>query len=333
MSSNNKRFFCLGLLVIVCFIHVPTYNETFDSIIVFNSTKTRILKSDDVCGENPLDYIQMVIPTFETKKSNRTSECIITAFDRSHEAEASSMIISMTTDCYHARMLIYDFGISSEYKRVFTMNNGIELMEAPQEIPHFARIFERSNKGFKPFVIADAISRGCEIAYWADASTRSKGLCTHGTLSESTLSLMYMNLSNREYTHPAMYRFFTIPRADDDSMQFESGNILLNASYPFALDVLCRWLYCCLHKQCVLPDGAFIKPFFYRPVLFNGFKYILHRDDQSALNLALLDAKAFRKVQPHIGRLNTRVRGHATDVMSVHEFYDRIKNVQTLYNF
>lgn len=139
---------------------------------------------------------------------------------------------------------------------------------------------------------------------------------------------MYINLSNREYTHPAMYRFFTMPRADDDSMQFESGNILFNTSYPFSLDVLCRWLYCCLQKQCVLPDGAFIKPFIYIPVIFNGFTYKVHRDDQSALNLALLDARAFRTVKPHIGRLNTRVRGHAKDVMSSRDLHDKLGTVQ-----
>lgn len=172
MSANKKRVLCLGLLIFVSFIHTPIYNETFNNTITFNGTNTLILKADDVCGSNPLDYIRMIIPTFKTEKFNRTTECIITAFDRSHEAEASSMIISMTTDCYHARMLIYNFGISNEYKRVFTMNSGIELIAAPQGIPDFARTFQRHNKGFKPFVITDAISRGCETAYWADPSIK-----------------------------------------------------------------------------------------------------------------------------------------------------------------
>ena len=312
------------------FIYTPVYNETFKDTIIFNGSTTHIDKADNICGETPLNYIRSIIPEFRTKKINRTAECIITAFDRSHEAEASSMIISMTQDCYRARLLIYDFGISNEYTSVFVANHYIELISVPQVIPDFARTFERHNKGFKPFVIADAIARGCETVYWADASTRSNGLCTNGVLFEKKISLMYMNLSNREYTHPAMYRFFTTTRADDDSMQFESGNILFNTSYTFSLDILCRWMYCCMQKQCVLPDGALIKPFFYIPVIFNGFKYRVHRDDQSALNLALLDAIKFRNMTTDIGMLNARVRGHATDVMSSHELSDMLGTVQKL---
>jgi len=303
--------------------------RSFKRARLSNETST-FEKADRICGADPAAYIRVVLPRFQAKgSSSKSSQCIISAFDESHEKEGFQMIFSMKSSCRSARMLVYDMGMSQQASRLLGTECHVELLEPPSVMPEFARKFERHNKGFKPLVIADAISRGCLTGYWADTSTRAKTICADGNLREAAISLYRFDngvFPNSGMTHPGMYKFFTISQANDAVEQLESGNIMFNASYPLWQDVLCRWLYCCMHKECVLPDGAIIigEPPRER---IDGITYHAHRDDQSALNLALIDSIQFRRLnltnfQYHLPNtyynfLNSRVSSHITSGINV----------------
>ena len=285
------------------------------------------MKADAVCGANPLTYISMVSPPFQVNAPRaRSTKCVITAFDQSHERQAMQMILSMVSSCRRSRLLVYDFGMTRKTKDLLRTGNILELLEPPAVMPDYARSFERYNKGFKPLIVADAISRGCRIAFWADASTRSNGICVDGDLEdEFTISLSHGVTSNREFTHPGMYAFFSTARSSDIGEQFQSGNIRFNASFPLWNDILCRWLYCCMHRQCVLPDGAMIRGDSSEKVV-DGLPYRLHRDDQSAFNLAILDTVAYRKITSNFNFLDSKVLSHVETQASGEEEKE-LKNV------
>ncbi len=71
------------------------------------------------------------------------------------------MMMSLKPHCHRARFLIYNLGVSKSVRDVLETASFVELIDPPAAMPDFARKFDRHNKGFKPIVIADAISRGC----------------------------------------------------------------------------------------------------------------------------------------------------------------------------
>ncbi len=102
-----------------------------------------------------------------------------------------------------------------------------------------------------------------------------------------------------------------------------------NASFPLWNDILCRWLYCCMEKQCVLPDGARIKAP-RKDTKMDGFLYRLHHHDQSALNLALDDSVRFSKSKYQIKSLHGRVRvrrGDKGPLNVMHKWLNRTQAV------
>ena len=248
------------------------------------------------CRENPLRYLKSVFHDHQPAKRSGP-QCIITGFDESHEEEGMLMIFSMLAACNRTRFLVYDMGMSQHALQVLSIKFRIEVYEPPPQMPGYALRFERGNKAFKPIVIADAVvSKGCARGFWGDSSVRHVSLCQDGSLPLKPLSLHWgghdgvnaLTGPNQEYTHPGTYEYFLTERSDNEHIQWESGLILFDMSIPLWRGVLCRFLYCALHKPCILPHDAMVHK--RQDMLVDGIMYRAHRDDQSVLNLALLDA-------------------------------------------
>jgi hypothetical protein len=162
-------------------------------------------------------------------------------------------------------------------------------------------------------VIADAIiAKGCTKGFWGDASARHTKLCRDGELPNRPLSLSAVSIENkqknREWTHPGTYEYFLTKRSDDEHKQMEANGILFDMSITIWPGVLCRWLYCALRKACILPDGAIIKRDFSQPTKIDGITHWAHRDDQSVLNLAIIDSVKVSGSDYSVGSLDDLIR-------------------------
>ena len=263
---------------------------------------------------NPLSYLNSVFGQAHATRSTLDSSCIITGFDESHEDEGMLMVLGMLTACHKTRFLIYNMGMSQEALQLLSIKFTIEIYDPPVQMPDYARRFERGNKSFKPIVIADAILvQGCTRGLWGDSSVRHKSLCHNGTLpSLHPLSLHWGGQdgihnytgANHEYTHPDTYQYFLTERSENKHLQFETNLVVFDMALPLWEDILCRWLYCALHKQCILPDGAIINALLSKWKEIDKVIYKVHRDDQSALNLALVDAVRISGSNFNVGKLN-----------------------------
>lgn len=284
----------LEVLVEVGVQRVAHYIKKAKSHSVKESNAAKMMS--DTCA-TPMKYLQTIFESETHIPAN--SSCIITGFDKTHEDEGMLMLLQMLDACYKTRLLVYDMGMTKHALDVISVNEIIEIYTPPVIMPTFAKQFERGSTAFKPIVITDAImTKGCIAGLWGDASTRHKKLCVSGNLPRLALSLHrfpdFPN-PNQEWTHPNMYDYFQTLREDDTGLQFEANNILFDMQTSFWPSVLCRWLYCALQKSCILPDGAFIKQ--RKDVKINGIMYRAHRDDQSALNLAITDTLTNTKIQ------------------------------------
>ena len=214
------------------------------------------------------------------------------------------MVFSMRRACGRAKIFVVDLGLSKKYLNILTRSK-VEIVSPPYAMPEYLRKFERGSTGFKPFIIA-SVMRRCDTVLYVDASIRPNSnstspdqiiLCPDGDLRpEMDFSLLLSRHSNREWTHPQMYTFFSFPRALDTSFQFQGGALKFNSSSRLWNDILCRWLFCAMHKPCLLPHNATLRGSPGVNAVVGGLPYRLHRDDQSALNLALQDALMFRGI-------------------------------------
>ena len=254
-------------------------------------------RMSELCIDPP-SYLQSVFQTSESLSSENQSmhadsSCIITGFDKSHEKEGMLMVLKTVKACYNTRLLVYDMGMTASALTTLSTKGVVEIYNSPSIMPEFASQFERGSTAFKPLVIADAImTKGCSRGLWGDASVRPRNhLCQSGNLPRFPVSLHRRpqkgQLFNREWTHPDTYKYFLTSRQADHTEQWEANTILFDMSTPIWPGVLCRWLYCALHELCILPDGAIMKGKI--PNNRKKIDGVLHNDDQSALNLALLD--------------------------------------------
>ncbi len=226
----------------------------------------------------------------------------------------------MLTACHNTRFLVYNMGMSQRALEILSIKFVIEVYDPPPQMPDFALRFERGSTAFKAVVIADAfISQGCTRGFWGDASIRHARLCQNGTLPSRPLSMYWGGSDglhthtgpNHEYTHPDTYRYFLTERSDNKHIQWEATTILFDSSIPLWPGVLCRYLYCALHAQCILPDGAVIRTELVKEFkAIDGIIYKVHRDDQSVLNLAILDTVRVSGADYLLGKLNYCVTIH-----------------------
>lgn len=122
---------------------------------------------------------------------------------------------------------------------------------------------------------------------------------------QSNDSMLDINLYKKpfrqvNYTHPQMYRWFSRSESNCTLKQYQGGSILFRQNSALWQKVFSLWKKCAQFKQCMLPDGALIK------TRNPPGGYIAHRDDQSALNFALVSVvgeeafDGFDTLKPHI---------------------------------
>jgi len=161
-------------------------------------------------------------------------------------------------------------------------------------LPAFSYTFERKQAGFKPMVLRHLHATGqfdaCRSVWYLDASIRFHGdpfqAEPHPKHGLSVVAIPYLSA---EFTHPGMYPFFGLKRSEDRVYQFQSGSLLFDPRSPTWQAILDKWLQCCVNMQCIMPPGS-TRSYTNAVPEDDPTGVILraHRDDQSALNLAVL---------------------------------------------
>jgi hypothetical protein len=155
------------------------------------------------------------------------------------------------------------------------------------------KLFLGNNKGFKPIALQWLSLMNefsdCEV-FWADSSIRFRKNILSRLFATSGLALVHATAGekapNAEWTDPGMYSWFGLDRRNDTSLQYQSGSIFFNPRSKVWSSVLSSWSLFAQTLKCIMPPGASLQIDRNRSV--DGLRYWAHRDDQSALNLAIL---------------------------------------------
>lgn len=233
----------------------------------------------------------------------RNSGCVVTGIDESHAQEAHGMILSASKVVPAWKTYVYDLGL--HFKTVQYLQQIAEVLPAPISMPEWALQFERGTTSFKPWILEDFSRKiECPLVMYADSSIRY--MTSFGEFVLSKHAVLDVNLYNihaaqRLWTHPQMYQWFSRSPSNCTLRQYQGGSILFRPDSTLWKQVLALWRKCAQFKRCMLPDGAQIKK--QNP---NGSSHLAHRDDQSALNFALVLAvgddafKNFDTLKKHI---------------------------------
>ena len=212
------------------------------------------------------------------------SGCIVTGFNEGHATEAHAMILSASKVLPSWKIFVYDLGLHLTTQR--QLQKLVEVRLPPTTIPEWALSFERGTTSFKAWILEHLASTDvCNLTMYADTSIRFQTSFADFVQSNDTLlDINLFQISGRQvnWTHPQMYKWFSRLESDCTLRQYQGGSILFRQNSKLWKDVFTLWKKCSQFKQCMLPDDALIK----KRNAVGG--YIAHRDDQSALNFALV---------------------------------------------
>jgi len=166
-------------------------------------------------------------------------------------------------------------------------------------MPRHALNFEPMNTGFKAIAMEHMLKHdyfdSCHVVWWADASIRFTKRFNISSAEQRPhptwgVKVHHNGYINHMWTHPSMYAYFGLKQADDSGWSVNGGTVAFNLHNQQARELLRLWAECNRNRECIVPTGSERWP----PRLglsthrHASSLYFAHRDDQAALNLALL---------------------------------------------
>jgi hypothetical protein len=217
--------------------------------------------------------------------------CLVTGVSSNHYAEGLCLLLGASKYGF-SRTVVVDMGLSERERREVGGIAHTTLVTV--EMPEHAKLFLGNNKGFKPIALQWLslmnVFSDCEEVVWADSSIRFRKNISSRLFATSGLALVHATAGekapNAEWTDPGMYSWFGLDRRNDTSLQYQSGSIFFNPRSKVWSSVLSSWSLCAQTQRCIMPPGASLQV--NRNRVVDGVRYWAHRDDQSALNLAIL---------------------------------------------
>jgi len=231
--------------------------------------------------------------------------CIVIAASEDHVAQATCALRSLAWPSVQ-KIVFVSFNVSkraqaSALAEVYFAWMGSNVAwpemffhDPVSYLPKHLYAFERRQAGFKPPVLQHLQHNGhfdsCRSVWYIDASIRFKQdpflASPHPKYGISVVGIPHLNA---EFTHPGTYSFFSLGRSEDRVYQFQSGSLLFDPRSPTWQAILDKWLQCCVNMQCIMPPGS-TRSYTNAVPEDDPTGVILraHRDDQSALNLAVL---------------------------------------------
>ncbi len=229
------------------------------------------------------------------------SGCVLTASSANHFAESLCGLQSLAFSSIK-RIIYIDMGLSEGQRQdaraminVAACSKGVStpdiIFHNPKNyMPEHAYVFKSKHTGFKPIairkLIEDGLLQNCSRVWYIDSSIRfHRNPFEVEVAPVSGMRGVSLRVhSNVLFTHPGMYPYFNVSRAADRIVQMQGGSILFDPASPPFLRVLNSWKKCCQDFNCIMPPGSSRDS---HPTVIEGVPFQAHRDDQSALNLAI----------------------------------------------
>ena len=214
---------------------------------------------------------------------------VMSGISNNHFVEATDLIASVQTHMPGTPVIMYDLGLNNENKEKLTSYCGVQVKSFNfSKYPQYVR--NLSLYAWKPLIINDAYEeKEYEVILWCDASCRLlhslKPLFRQfssfpmipallddysfiSTTHNDTLKYLHLNDTRQKYA--------TIGKA------ILAGLTLYWFTQRLQEVFLKFWVDCALHKECIAPKTAQVRPCNWPPV--DVGEYVCHRFDQSAFN-------------------------------------------------
>lgn len=218
----------------------------------------------------------------------------VTAISQNHYKEAKEMLSSVNRCLSDKKIIIYDLGLNDTSREEIRHDyTNVELRPFPfDDYSHLPHVRELFTYAWKP-IITDLVSREYDVIMYGDASVRMIS-CDISAALKHLLAFPFFDTHPQfshaiEFTHIKMIKYLHYPRFRRDmadSMVLEAGSWLLWANDEMKEKLIEPWLDCALHKECIAPPGARLRPCLFT-TRHDGHYIACHRYDQSALNIIL----------------------------------------------
>ena len=218
----------------------------------------------------------------------------VTAISDNHFRESLGMLSSVETCLPHNKIILYDLGLNDKNKRTIKQQyKTVEIQPFPfSDYKNLSHVRDLRTFAWKPIII-HKVSLDYDIIMYGDASMRMRSCDIRRALEHllhfplfAAGRLRYIAI---EFTHDGMIEYLQYPKSREalaNMYSIQAGGWLLWANAMMKEVLIEPWLDCALHKECIAPAGATIKPC-HLTNRHDGHYVGCHRYDQSALDLIL----------------------------------------------
>jgi hypothetical protein len=222
----------------------------------------------------------------------------VTAFSENHLSEGLRLIEHVAKYFPMKKLTVYDIGLSKE--DVENVRNKTHVLLKRFNFSAYpSYVKDLKQYRWKPLIIAQELLQHPAVM-WMDGSVYWE----KGNISEllirtrngeiSPWSLMdNTRHSTFAATTPGMMDFFNCSKERLYDIQLSANFMLIYRTPEIVRNVLKWWLLCALEPECMAPKGAQLQCQFSAADLLKTYANC-HRYDQSAINILLAKATAFR---------------------------------------
>ena len=218
-----------------------------------------------------------------------------TAISDNHFKEALGMFGSVRKCIPSAKFIVYDLGLNMANRQYLTNRYPVELRLFPyQKYSHIPHVRNLYTYAWKPIIVQE-LAQEYEVILYLDSSMRMKKACDIKSTLAQLLKFPFFDLSPYmtpfiEYVHNGMVKYLHYPKHRKDvahvKINFRAGCWIMWINDAIREKLIKPWVDCALHRECIAPKGARLKPCHYSKVHDGRYKGC-HRYDQSALNVII----------------------------------------------
>ena len=257
---------------------------------VFSRGVTKGLNHSQGLSEDATEEMLSTMPSTADLYEQMVS---VTAISDNHFREVQDMFRTVQHCFPHKTIIVYDLGLNAKNRWNVSNYTNVEIRSFPfDEYSHLPHVKYLHSYAWKPIIIK-LVSQEYDVIMYGDASLRMK-TCDIKPAFEHLLKFPFINahpidLRAIEFTHDGMMKYLNYPKERKDMADIESlqsGGWLLWANDLMKEKLVDLWLDCALHKECIAPSGAELRPCQFTK-RHDGHYVGCHRYDQSAMNLIM----------------------------------------------
>ena len=217
---------------------------------------------------------------------------IVSAISNDHFEEATDFIASVQTYMPKTPIIMYTLGLSEKNKKILSSYCDVKVRTFNFSM-YPKHVQNLHTYAWKPMVINEMYKEeNGKIILWCDASCRLRRSITPLFPRFSKFPII-QGVSERHFfistTHDGMMKYLRLNKTRKDyasiGESLQSGIIIFWFNVMLEERFLKFWVDCALHKECMAPKGASLRPCLWKEMKIG--KYSCHRYDQAAYNAIL----------------------------------------------